>query len=116
MSTNHIPIHNLRFKIGWIPMLVISGLMALSYTILFFVDNESAMFMSYTAISLYAFLVLLIPFREGRKWAWLATWILPIVLALTAYILPEFGPYYYGSAAVFTLGLLLTMKDIFSKQ
>ena len=113
MSANDIPIHNIRFKIGWIPMLVISGLMGLSYTILFFVDNQTAIFKSYTAISLYAFLVLLIPFREGRKWAWTATWILPIVLALTANFMPEFGLYYYGSAVVFAMGLILAMKDFF---
>jgi len=107
---------NTRVKIGWIPMLVISGSMPISYLILFFVDNMGILFILYAAISLYAFLVLLIPFREGKKWAWAATWILPVVLALTAYFAPDYAPYYYGLAAVFTLGLLLTMKDFFSRQ
>lgn len=117
MTTSTFPALNTRFKVGWIPMLVISGLMALSYPILIFVENDPpTLFTSYTAFSLYAFLVLLIPFREGKKWAWAATWILPVVMALTAYFVPEFGPYYYGSAAVFVVGLLLTMQDFFSSS
>ena len=116
MMVSTLPAINTRFKIGWILMLVISGGMSISYPILFFTDNEVIIFVSYTAFSLYAFLVLLIPFREGKKWAWAATWILPVVMALTANFAPDYGPYYYGTAAVFTLGLLLTMKDFFSRQ
>jgi hypothetical protein len=114
MATNALAVSQTRFKVGWYPMLVISGLMAISYPILFFVDNARAIFMSYTAFCLYGFLVLLIPFRERKRWAWAATWILPVVLALTAYFLPEFGLYYFGSAAVFAVGQLLTMKNFFS--
>lgn len=97
-------------------MLILSGLMAFSYLIMMFQETEHALFMIYSAISLYAFLVLLIPFREGNKWAWMATWILPVVLALTAYFAPEFAPYYYGTAVVFVLGLLLTMSEFFSNR
>ena len=117
MSASTVHFHNNRFSIGWIPMLVSSGLMSISYPLLIFVENDATvLFTAYTAFSLYGFLVLLIPFREGKKWAWAATWILPVVMALTAYFAPEFAPYYYGAAAVFALGLLLTMKDFFSRQ
>ncbi|HVP22003.1 MAG TPA: hypothetical protein VMS73_09110 [Anaerolineaceae bacterium] len=102
-----------RFKVGWIVMLGLSGLMAVSYLILIFVQNEHSLFTSYTAFSLYAFLVLLIPFRQAKKWAWMATWILPVVLALTAYFVSDFAPYYYGTAAVCVLCLLLTMAGFF---
>ena len=116
MTVSTFPTIKIRFTIGWIPMVVLSGLMALSYLIMMFVDNAPDLFMMYSAISLYAFLVLLIPFREGKKWAWMATWILPVVLALTAYFTPEFAPYYYGMAVVFVLGLLLTMSEFFSNR
>jgi hypothetical protein len=117
MSASTIHFHNNRFSIGWITMLVASGLMALSYPYLILVEKEATvLFMSYTAFSIYGFLVLLIPFPEGEKWAWAATWILPVALALTGYFASEWGPYYYGAAAVFALGLLLTMKDFFSRQ
>jgi hypothetical protein len=116
MTVSTFPTIKTRFRIGWILMLGLSGLMAFSYLILMFVDNAPTLFMIYSAISLYAFLVLLIPFREGKKWAWMATWILPVVLALTAYFAPEFAPYYYGTAVVFVLGLLLTMSEFFSNR
>ena len=114
MATNEFAVSPTRFNVGWYLMLGISGLMAISYLILFFVDNESAVFVSYTAFSLYGFLVLLLPFQDRKKWAWAATWILPVVMALTAYFLPEYGLYYLGTAAAFAVGQLLTMKDFFS--
>jgi hypothetical protein len=116
MSVTTIPAQNTRFRIGWILMLGLSGLMALSYLIMMFGENEHALFMIYSAFSLYAFLVLLIPFRKGNKWAWMATWLLPVVQALTAYFAPDFAPYYYGTAIVFVLGLLLTMSEFFSNR
>jgi MFS superfamily sulfate permease-like transporter len=117
MTVSAFPALNVRFKVGWFLLVVLSGLMASSYLILIFTDSEGkALFTSYTAFSSYAFLVLLIPFREGKKWAWMATWIIPVVLALTAYFAPQFAPYYYGSAVVFVVGLLLTMSEFFSNR
>ena len=116
MTVSIFPTIKTRFSIGWVLMLGSSGLMAFSYLILMFIDNAPDLFMIYSAFSLYAFLVLLIPFREGKKWAWMATWILPVVMALTAYFAPEFAPYYYGLAVVFVLGLLLTMSEFFSNR
>jgi len=117
MVTNPISAPNVRFKADWLLMLGLSGLMAASYVLLIFIQkDETTLFMGYTAFSLYAFLVLLIPFRQGKKWAWLATWILPVVLALTAYFVPDFGPYYYASAAACALALLLAMPAFFSNR
>ena len=116
MVTKTVQAQNSRFKAGWILLLVLSALMAISHLVLIFVQNEPTLFTSYTAFNLYAFLVLLIPFRQGNKWAWMATWILPVGLALTAYFVPVIAPYYYGSAAACVLGLLLTMQEFFSNR
>ena len=117
MLTKTALAQNPRFKTGWLLLLILSALMALGHLVLIFVLNDEAtLFTGYTAFSLYAFLVLLIPFQQGSKWAWLATWIFPVVLALTAFLAPEIAAYYYGSAAVCVLGLLLTMPEFFSNR
>ncbi len=117
MTVNAIPAQNARFKIGWIILLVLAALITLGHMSLIFVfANEQTLFIGHTAFNLYAFLVILIPFRQGKKWAWLATLILPIGLALTGAFDAEIMPYYFGMAAVCALGLLLTMQDFFSKR
>lgn len=115
MTVSTIPTVNTRFKIGWIFLLVLTAIMTLGHLILIFVNNEPVLFTGYTAFNLYAFLVLLIPFRQGKKWAWFATWILPVAFALSAYFDTEIAPYYYGLAAVCGLGLLITMRDFFTR-
>ncbi len=115
MSVSTIPAQNTRFKAGWIILLVSAALMTLGHLSMIFVLDEPTLFIGHTAFNLYAFLIILIPFRQGKKWAWIATWILPVVLVLTASFVPEIVPYYFGMAAVCVLGLLLTMRDFFSK-
>jgi hypothetical protein len=113
MVTKTAIAQNSRSKIGWFFLLILSALMTLNHLVLMFGQNEPTLFTSYTAFNLYAFLVLLIPFRQGKKWAWMASWILPVVLALTAFFVPDIAPYYYGSAAACVIGLLLTMPELF---
>lgn len=117
MSEFVIPAQNTRFKIGWIILLVSAALFTLGHVSLIFAfANEQTLFIGLTAFNLYAFLVILIPFREGKKWAWLATWILPIGLALTGAFDAQIAPYYLGMAAVCVLGLLLTIRSFFSSS
>jgi hypothetical protein len=70
--------------------------------------------MGFTVFNLYALIVLLIPFRQGERWAWLTTWILPIGLALPASYDSGIAILYYTVAAICVLGLLLTVGDIFA--
>ncbi len=114
MTTSTFPALTARFKIAWIIILTSAALATISYLVMIFVDKGAAFFTPYTAFNLYGFLVLLIPFRRGQKWAWWSTWILPTSMALTGLYIPEFAPYYFGGAAVFAVGLLLTIKDFFS--
>ena len=117
MSTNTYLTRDFRFKSGWIILLVLAALMTLGYfSMIFFSLDELVLFAGLAALSLYGFLVIYIPFRRGEKWAWYATWILPIVLVLLAATVPDFAIYYYPTAAVCVLGLLLTMRDFFLKR
>jgi hypothetical protein len=116
MSVSAIPAKTSRFKFGWIILLISAGLMTLGHLSMIFVLDEPNLFAGFAAFTLYGFLVILIPFRQGERWAWLATWILPVGLAVPAATDPNIAVYYFGIAAVCLLGLLLTMRDFFPKR
>ena len=116
MTARTLPSQNSRFKFGWIVLLIIAALMTLSHFALIFILDEPTLFIGFTLFNLYALIVLLIPFRRGENWAWLTTWILPVGLALPASTDPNIAIYYFSVAAVCALGLLLTMRDFFSKS
>ena len=107
---------NFRFKSGWIILLVSAALMTLGHLSMIFILDEPNLFTGFAAFNLYSFIVLLIPFRRGEKWAWLTTWILPVGLGIPAATDPNIAIYYFGVAAMCVLGLLLTMRDFFSKR
>ena len=115
MSANIRIVHNSRFKFGWIALLLTAALMALMhFGLIFFLDNP-ALFIIAACFNLYAFIVILIPFRRGEKWAWFASWLLPIGLALPAALDPDVA-FYFGIAGASVLGLVLTMQDFFLKK
>jgi len=106
--------HTSRFQIGRIILLVAAGLMTLNHSVLIFALDDPVLFMGYAAFNLYALIVIAIPFRQHEKWAWYATWILPIGLAIPASTDPKLAPFYSIVAAACVLGLLLTMRDFFA--
>jgi hypothetical protein len=106
--------HNTRFKIGRIILLVSAALMTLNHFGLIFALDEPVLFTGFAAFNLYAMVVIAIPFRRLEKWAWYATWILPIGLAAPAFTDPNIALLYYAVAAVCVLGLLLTMRGFFA--
>jgi hypothetical protein len=109
--------HNARFKTGRIILLVAAALMTLNHAVLMFVLDDPVLFLGYAAFNLYALLVIAIPFRRHEKWAWYATWILPIGLAAAALAGdPNITLFYYGVAAACVLGLLLTMREFFAVE
>jgi hypothetical protein len=114
MSTLISVSHTSRFQIGRIILLVAAGLMTLNHSVLIFALDNPVLFMGYAAFNLYALIVIAIPFRRHEKWAWYATWILPIGLAIPASTDPKLAPFYYIVAAACVLGLLLTMRDFFA--
>lgn len=107
---------NTRFKIGRIILLVAAALMTLSHATLIFVLDEPTLFTGFAAFTLYALLVIYIPFQRHEKWAWAATWILPIGLAVPAFTHPDIAIFYYTVAAACVVGLLLTMPEFLAKD
>ena len=110
---------NLRFKTGRIILLVSAALMTLNHFVLIFALDEPTLFTGFTAFTLYAFLVIYIPFHRAEKWAWYATWILPIGLA--APVIIDSGDsniviFYSTIAALCVMGLLLTMQDFLARD
>src|SRR6266496_5066250 len=118
MSTLVNVSQNARFKTGRIILLVAATLMTLNHAVLMFVLDNPVLFMGYAAFNLYALVVIAIPFRRCEKWAWYATWILPIGLAAGAALSadPNIMPFYYAVAAACVLGLLLTIRDFFAVE
>ena len=116
MSASTTLAKNARFKFGWIILLISAALMTLMHLSLIFILDDPTLFTGFAVFNLYAFVVILIPFRRGEKWAWYATWLLPIGLALPAFNDPNIAVYYFAVAAVCALGLLLTMQEFFSKR
>jgi hypothetical protein len=106
--------HTSRFQIGRIILLVAAALMTLNHSVLVFALDDPVLFMGYAAFNLYALIVIAIPFRRHEKWAWYATWILPIGLAIPASTDLKLAPFYSIVAAACVLGLLLTMRDFFA--
>ena len=115
MSATAVPAQNTRFKVGWIILVTLAALMTLNHIVLIFALDDPVLFIGYTAFNLYALIVILIPFRRAEKWAWLATWILPIGLALPASTDPDLAIFYYSVAGLCVVGLLLSLRDSFSQ-
>src|SRR5687767_3994363 len=114
MSTTAIIDHGARFKMGRIILMIATALMTLNHGVLMFVLDEPVLFLGFAAFNLYALLVIAIPFRRHELWAWYATWILPVGLAIPAFSDPNIAPFYFVIAAACALALLLTMRDFFA--
>ena len=116
MSTIVTSGQNSRFKIGRMILLAAAALMTLNHFVLIFALDEPTLFTGFTVFTLYAFLVIYIPFQQREKWAWVATWILPIGLAVPAFTDPNIALLYYTFAAACVVGLLLTMPEFLAKS
>jgi hypothetical protein len=115
---------NVRFKTGWLTLLIAAGLMTLNHVVLFFAEDEPVLFAGFAAFTAYALVVIVVPFRQRERWAWFATWMLPIGLAAPWLAAPWLAApastdatiaiLYYSIAAACVLGLLVTMRDFFA--
>lgn len=82
--------------------------------------EQTLAYVGYLSLALLALFVTYFAFRQGRRWAWVALWVLPGALALTAVLLalsdqPGLGAYYGGFAIVVAIGLLLPIRQFFPK-
>ena len=115
MSTTLNVGQNIRFKFGWIILLIAAGLMTLNHVSGIFYLGNPVLFMGYAAFTAYALVVIALPFRRREQWAWYTTWLLPIGLAAPAALTNDstLVALYGAFAALCVLGLLLTMQDFF---
>ena len=117
MSTQTKVTHSDTFTIGWIVLLAISALATLNHLMLPTYGDPVSFAIGWTGYSLYAVLVLAIPFRRGEKWAWYSTWILvigfatPILINQESYVLA-----YLIAAGIMAVSLLLTRPTFFQQE
>jgi hypothetical protein len=116
MSTQIATSRRTAFEAGWIIMLIISILATLNAVMLPVYGDPVALSIGWTGFSLYATVVLAIPFCRGERRAWYTSWLLviafaaPILLSRESYIVM-----YLIAAGVFALCLLLTRTAFFRK-
>jgi len=110
------------FNIGWIVLLIISALALLNHLMLPLYDkNNLVVAIGWVPFSLYATLVLAVPFWRGERWAWYTSWIQVIVFA--SLILFKGDPEmrgvvtaYFIGACVMALCLLVTWPSFFRRE
>jgi len=116
MSTQTVATRSTTFMIGWIAMLVFSVLATLNHIMLPLYGDDVGLAIGWTSFSLYATVVLAIPFRRGERWAWYMSWISVIVFATPILFTREsFAVAYLIAAGAMALGLLLTRPAFFQR-
>lgn len=117
MSTQTNTAHNDMFTIGWIVLLLISALATLNHIMLPAYGDDLGLAIGWTGYSLYAAVVLAIPFRRGERWAWYSTWILVIGFAVPILINQEsYTVAYLIAAGVMAISLMITRPAFFRKE
>ena len=117
MKTQTLATHSTTFKIGWIALLVISALATLNHIMLPAYGDPGTLAIGWTGYSIYAIVVLAIPFRRGERWAWFSTWILVIGFAAPILINQEsYVVAYLIAAVIMAVSLLLTRPAFFANQ
>ena len=117
MSTQTKVTPSNAFTIGWIVLMSIAVLATLNHIMLPTYGDPVTFAIGWTGYSLYAVVVLAIPFRRGERWAWYSTWILVIGFAAPILISQEsYVVMYLIAAGLMALSLLLTRPVFFRKE
>jgi hypothetical protein len=123
VTTQTVNTHNTTFEVCWIISMMISIFATLNHIMLPVYGDPIALSIGWTGYSLYAVVVLAIPFRRGERWAWYSIWILVIGFASTVFAAdPEIAAEYSVAAAyliaagIMALCLLLTRSAFFWKE
>jgi hypothetical protein len=117
MSTQTNTTDSAAFNIGWMVLLIISALATLNHIMLPLYGDPVALALGWTGYSLYATLVVAIPFRRGERWAWYISWILVIGFAYPFLIIREsYTVAYLIAAGVMAISLLITRPAFFQKE
>ena len=117
MSTQTVTTRSATFEACRIIMLIISIFATLNTIMLPVYGDPIVLSIGWTGFSLYASLVLAIPFRRGERWAWYTSWILVIAFAAPILIIREsYTVMYLVAAGVMALCLLLTRPAFFQQE
>ena len=116
MSTQTTTSDNAVFNTGWIILLAISVLATLNHFMLPLYGDWIGLAIGFTGYSLYATVVLAIPFRRGERWAWYATWIQVIGFAALMLTGESIAVAYLIAAGVMAISLLITRSAFFRKE
>lgn len=99
------------FRVGWWALAIISGGMTISLPILWLfgaAEDIELAFIGLTAVNLYTFITLLIPYKRRESWAWWVVWAIVATNAIVYPYAPEAGQWYLLVAAVQAAAQLLT--------
>jgi len=115
MSTQTVSKRSATFEACRIIMLIISIFATLNAIMLPVYGDPIVLSIGWTGFSLYASLILAIPFRQGgERWAWYTSWILVIAFAAPILIIQEsYTMMYLIAAGVMALCLLFTRSEFF---
>jgi len=110
MTANDSPAQTRTFTICWWILLIITLLSALGHLgLLFTLPGEELLFLGWTVLSVYAAVIVAVPYKQGERWAWNATWLFAATFALVPVYNSELGTGYLAIGIVVALCQLLTM-------
>jgi hypothetical protein len=101
--------------VGWGILLLLTAVMMLNHFggMLYIAtsSDQRQMFEVFALLELFALIVLLIPYRRRELWAWVATWVQILPLALVPVFSQDtLGLFYGATAGLMTIGQLLTLR------
>lgn len=97
---------------AWVVLLVLSALLAANHVVGAFLrlGPSAPVFVALASVNLAAVVLLLLPYRRGRTWAWWAVW--GEVGGMASVLLwtePQVGLWYGAIAAVLAAGQLIAL-------
>ena len=117
MSTQTNATDSAAFNVSWIVLLIIPALATLNHIMLPLYGDTVTFALGWTGYSLYATVVIAIPFRRGERWAWYTSWILVIGFAAPILIMQEsYVVAYLIAAGIMAVSLLLTRPAFFQTR
>jgi hypothetical protein len=116
MSSQTTTSDNAVFDTSWIILLAISVLATLNHFMLPLYGDWIGLAIGFIGYSLYAIVVLAIPFHRGERWAWYSTWIQVIGFAALMLTGESVAVAYLVPAGVMAISLLITRPAFFRKE
>ena len=110
---SHPLMEKIQLRIGYWILVLLAVSSGINSFVRIFLEPFPEFVVGWVAASLFATIVLLIPFRKGERWAWYASWIFAALLASVSLLGAHVGVYYLAAAAVVALSLLLTRPVFF---